>query len=88
MANIALPTNKSVQDYRAWLEGQSGKRDRREDIELTLELGNLMRSRNDASLEESDPEFRSQFLEASQATDRGLIGEAAAGVKIAAVKSS
>lgn len=81
MANSTLPTNKSVQDYRTWLEGQSGKRDRREDIELTLELGNLMRSRNDPSLEDSDPEFRSQYLEASQATDRGLIGEAAAGVR-------
>ena len=81
MANLALPTNKSVQDYRSWLEGQAGKRDRREDIELTLELGNLMRSRNDASLEESDPEFRQQYLEVSQATDRGLIGEVGAGMQ-------
>lgn len=76
----ALPTNKSVQDYRAWKEAKDGRRDSRPDLLLTLELGDLMRSRKDSSIEDSDPEFRQQYLELSQSTDRGLLGEVGAGL--------
>jgi hypothetical protein len=76
----ALPTNKSVKDYRAWKEAKDGRRDTRPDLLLTLELGDLMRSRKDSTLEDTDPEFRQQYLELSQSTDRGLLGEVGAGL--------
>lgn len=71
-------TNRAVQGYRRYLE-EGGKKDPRSDIELTLELGDMMRQRNDASLEQRDPDFRAQYLAAKQSTDRGLGGEVWAG---------
>ncbi len=76
-------TNSLVQGYRKYLE-QSGKVDLRSDIELTVELGNILRTQGndvfDAKASEY-PDFREQYLTATQSTDRGVIGEVAAGAR-------
>lgn len=74
-----FPTNSLVQAYRKTLEGQ-GKIDPRTDLELTVELGNQLRHGGDFETELKYPDFRSQYLDATQNTGRGLAAEARAGL--------
>ena len=76
-------TNGLVQRYRQFLQTQ-GKVDPRSDLELTVELGNLLRAQGEDAYDEKTenfPDFREQYLTATQATDRSLPGEVIAGAK-------
>ena len=84
MADYFTQSNSLVKKYRDHLE-QKGIADPRPDTELTVELGNLLRTKGtfDAQAEQF-PDFREQYLAATQATDRSLLGEVGAGFSRAA----
>jgi len=68
-------TNTLVQDYRRFLE-KSGKRDVRTDFELTLELGRMLKAKNDGSFEakaQQHPDFAEQFNLAREAVAPGTL---------------
>ncbi|MCW5548886.1 MAG: hypothetical protein KIT44_07970 [Opitutaceae bacterium] len=73
-------TNSLVQRYRQHLE-RNGRKDRRTDLELTLELGDALRAKEDFETELKFPDFREQYLRVKQATDRGLLSEVTAGFR-------
>ena len=75
-------SNPSVKEYRAHIESKTGKKDRRPDIDLTVELGNLLSSEKLFDQQAAqDPEFRKQYLTSTQATDRSYLGELGAGIE-------
>jgi hypothetical protein len=78
MADPYSTTNSLVQGYRKFLQA-GGKIDRRPDMALTVELGNILKQQG--KFDAQPPDFRDQYLEATQATDRGLLGEVAAGAR-------
>lgn len=80
MGDYFTQTNPLVKQYRAYLE-QGGEADPRPDTELTIELGNALRDEGNFDAQaELYPEFRQQYLTATQATSRSIPGELTAGI--------
>lgn len=63
MPTATEPSNSLVQKYRQFL-ASAGRKDFRNDWELTLELGDKLRARGDTATEEAHPDFARQYQEA------------------------